>query len=157
MQLVGEKVKILKPPLELLSEAITDSDRFARDRGNALGSGSVERYFRNIGAIEDSFDKKRKNPFDETTLKFAANFKPEDGVNYYMHIDLSSLRRKKGDACGLSMGHASGFKEIYSEERSLDMNLPIVTLDFMGRVLPSPGKDISPTDIMGVVILLREM
>jgi len=156
MQLVGEKVKILKPPMELLGEAIADPDRFARDRANVLGSGSVERYFRNTEAIEKSFDKKRKNPFDEATLRFAADFQPEDGVNYYMHIDLSTLRRKRGDACGLSMGHASGYKEIYSKERSLEMNLPIVTVDFLGRVLPVPGKDISPTDIMGVVIFLRE-
>ena len=151
--------RILQVPLmdfegkpTLLIEAMRDPEKFARDRANIV-RGSIERYFVNLDRIEECVDHAIINPFDEATLQFRADFKPID-VNYYMHLDLSTLRRKKGDACGIAMAHVHGFRDVFGGSDIGVIKSPEITVDFMGRILPVGGREFDINDVLKVVVWL---
>ena len=104
----------------------------------SIPSGSVNPFFRNSEKIQLAIQKgqHKKNPLDEYTYQFDADFVADDDEPRYMHIDLAI----NGDSVGIAMAHATSFEtrsiRMAGEAEPKEVQLPIIEFDFIGRLSP---------------------
>lgn len=144
---------------------------------------SMSKFFRSYSAYNAACKHNMTHPFikDEIVLSNTVNsfedgyqpikfyLKPDitfpnPSAKHYLHLDLAL----SGDAAGISMAHISGWKPLYTkkltddqerfgDEIEYDSSLPIVTVDFMLRIVPpkKPNK-ISIPKIRDFIIYLKQ-
>lgn len=163
--------KIIEVPGEFKSFFQENIETAVRDLGG-LSSQSISRFFKNVEALEKIFDTKRVHPYsEETSINFQGTLLWEKIVRRDMAtgnfvpllnpkaprgiaLDLSTT----GDPTGFVMAHISGKKEvlIHDEEclRSVKVEMPVVTVDFILRVLPPPDYEIDQDSIQRFIFKL---
>jgi len=151
------KERVEKVPIELKEEYELDPDRSVREY-SCRPTEALYPFFRNKTAVNDAFVKDLVNPFDEINLKFSDDFKAkEKEPSRYMHIDLA----KKNDSVGISMCHKSDMirlsrKSIFTKEiMNEEVDLPVITFDFIGKISSSMGQDIILGDIREIIYEIR--
>jgi hypothetical protein len=136
---------ILRVPSSLEPTAKRDLESFIRDIANVTQRG-IRPFIRRKRKIRECL-KGYPNPFNPWTRTFDKDFICKDNFRRYMHIDLGINR----DAVGISMGYVPEFveREIWKESPSDEgklkterVMLPIVKLDFWGRITVRKGEDI---------------
>ncbi len=150
--------RIEEIPIELEQKYRSDPDRAVRDF-SCIPTESVSPFFRNKEKILEAFNVNLINPINEETMRFLNSFEcPEENPpNRYMHIDLA----KSGDAVGISMCHVSGMKtldrtNIFTKEiLNEELDLPVVTFDFIGRLQGDKSNEIILSDVRELVYELR--
>lgn len=157
---VDVETRIERPPVELKQEYKINPERVIRDY-SCIPMDAISPFFRNKDAIYKAFYKNIKNPFNEDTCAFDEDFyceEPENAPFRYMHIDLA----KSGDRCGISMCHVSGTKmvkrinKITNKFITEEIELPIITFDFIGGIQGSKGSNIMIGDVKDLIYDLRK-
>jgi hypothetical protein len=140
---------IIKVPLSLLSAAKGDIENFIRDIANVTETGTrpfIRRRKKIKQAVKDYL-----NPFNPLTRSFKDGYQCFDNYLRYLHIDLSHTR----DSVGIGCSHVPEFVEreeldTFTKEIQRVM-LPIVRVDFWGKILASKREEIILSDIRDIV------
>lgn len=144
---------LLKIPESLRQRFILDPVAATRDAA-CITQGSINPFLSRRDAINAAFNRTRLNPFDDNTMMFDKDFKPQRGVNYYMHVDLGTHH----DKTGISMAHVEGYKKIIrtnpnGEVINSDMEFPLIQFDFVGSISAQDiGEQVMISDIRDLII-----
>lgn len=145
---------IIKVPKSLYSRAKQDLDNFIRDIANVTESGARP-FIRRRKKIRQAV-KDYKNPFVPDLLSFVPGYKCLDMFRRYIHIDLAATR----DSVGIAMSHVPRFverEEIDSYTKEMQrILLPIVHVDFWGRISAMKREEIVLSDIREIIYKLSK-
>jgi hypothetical protein len=147
-QYSGEKFifRGLEIPIEHKVDFDRDPERSLRDIA-AVPSQAVEPFFAFPNRIEENANTERENPTVDDK-QFKDWFKAPDDDPRVIHIDLG-INKKRGDACGLSMGTITGFKESGGEY------LPQIKIDLIMRITSPPGGEVLISDVRQYIYELQ--
>lgn len=127
------------------------TDDFFDDIGDALGrfacmpSNATRGFFRNMEAAETAFS--RFNGVDSEGV-FHPNFRPKEGVRYFVHVDLA----QKHDKCAVAIAHVDKWIAYKVPNSELIEYLPLVVVDAIRWWTPTKEKTV---DFKGVVEFIK--
>lgn len=126
---------------------------FLTNPGNAYGkfacmpSDSTENTFiKDKAAIDEAF--RSANGVDENGI-FAPNFHPKEGVEYYIHVDLSKVH----DRCAVALAHVD--KWVTMKEGYLMENEPLVRVDAVRWWKPSKLEPMDYKQVTDYILNLK--
>lgn len=128
---------------------------FFDDLGDALGrvacmpSNLSDGFFKNKEAIERAFVT--SNGVDEDGI-FRNDFKPKEGVKYFIHVDLA----QKHDHCAVALGHVEKWVEVNIGSVYKEIH-PVVRIDAVRWWTPTKSKSVDFADVRDYIIALRRM
>lgn len=126
---------------------------FFQNVGNALGkyacmpSNLEDGFFKSKEKIEAAFS--RLNGVDENGV-FHPNFKPKDGVEYFIHVDLA----QKHDHCAVALAHVDRWVEFKISD-TYSETLPIVVVDAVRWWTPTKEKSVDFKDVVNFIKSVR--
>jgi|SRR6478736_1408158 len=141
---------VVNPTKDLQRDYAED---FYMDPADAYGgfacmpSNSEDTYFKNMQKAEDSFI--RFNGVDGEGV-FHPDFKPKEGVQYFMHVDLA----QKHDRCAVTMAHVDSWIEYQVSPEQIDV-LPVVIVDAIRWWQPTSDKHVDFADVVNYVKAVR--
>lgn len=141
----------VNPTVRIDSPAMVRAAR--EDLGDFLGrfacmpSNLSDGFFKNKEAIDRAFVT--RNGVDEEGT-FLEDFKPKEGMKYYMHVDLA----QKHDHCVVSMAHVEKWIDVkiggdYSELH------PVVVIDAIRWWTPTKQKTVDFADVRDYIVAVR--
>lgn len=146
---------ILRVPNSLYSRARQDIDNFIRDIANVTETGARP-FIRRRKKIKQAV-KDYRNPFIPNLLDFDSGFRCFDNFRRYMHVDLATTR----DSVGIAMCHVPRFvqrEEIDSYTKEIQrILLPVIRVDFWGRISALKREEIVLSDIREIVYKLSKL
>jgi len=146
---------IIRVPKSLLSRAKQDIDNFIRDIANVTESGQRP-FIRRRKKIKQAV-KDYRNPFIPNLLSFDSDYRCQDMYRRYVHVDLATTR----DSVGIAMSHVPRFverEEIDSYTKEIQrILLPVVRVDFWGRISAMKREEIVLSDIREILYKLSKL
>ena len=127
---------------------------FYRNMGDALGrfacmpSNLEDGYFKRMDKVEEAFS--RMNGVDSEGV-FHPNFQPQDGITYFMHVDLA----QKHDHCAVGMGHVDKWIEYPVGSSGQVEYLPLVVVDAIRWWTPTKDKSVDFKDVIEYIKAVR--
>lgn len=108
---------------------------------------AVDSFFRDKQKVEAAF-KDLRAPFYEN-WEFTEQFKPQDGVNYYMHVDLA----QKSDRAAIAIAHVEDWVEVGSDTyKTVE---PIIKVDAVRWWTPSPQNPVNFSDVKDFIFAVQ--
>lgn len=139
---VTEELKDI--PINFKKDFDRNDSKALRDYA-AIPSLSIQGFFRDPNVIDASINRERTHPMDSLG-RFTDTFYPEDpSVSYYIHVDLA-LGKETGDACGIAMGHLSGYEEVRTMSGIVERR-PKIVIDYMEALRAEPGQELDFSEI----------
>ena len=126
---------------------------FFNNKGNALGkfacmpSNLETGFFKNIEAIEAVFSG--KNGVDEDG-NYMPWFKPQRGVDYYIHVDLAQLH----DHCAVAMAHCEKWVNV-DIGNATGEPYPYIVVDCVRWWTPTKEKSVDFADVRAFIVSLK--
>jgi hypothetical protein len=137
------------------TKKITDfTVAFHKNPADALGrfacmpSDAVDAFFKSRTKIEGAFNKAALAVDQFGRLE--EWFKPEDGKEYFIHVDLA----QKHDHCAVAMGHVDKWVDIKVTD-TYSQPAPIVEVDAVRFWTPTPDKSVDFTEVKDYILALR--
>ena len=109
---------------------------------------AVDAFFKSREKIETAFVL--HNGVDNSIGRFEESFKPQDDVEYFVHVDLA----QKHDHCAVSMAHVSEWVKIRSFN-DYEQVAPKVTVDAVRWWTPTSDKSVDFTEVKDYIISLK--
>lgn len=138
------------------TKKITDFTRsFHENMGNALGkyacmpSNLDEGFFKNMKAVENAFIL--KNGVDENGM-FMDDFLPEEGVTYYIHVDLA----QKKDHCAVAIAHVDKWVSVNIGSENSSVVHPFLKVDCIRYWTPTKEKTVDFADVRNFIVAVRD-
>jgi len=128
-----------------LNEFEKDPIGALRDLGGVTVD-ALQPFFELPEKIEEAFDLKRKDVWNERTRQYEVGFHPLLDVPHALHVDLSKM--KGLDACGIALGHIHGKN---------DLGEPCVYIDMVRRIQGKPDAPIPIEYVRNIIYELRDM
>jgi hypothetical protein len=120
----------------------------ALSRFACMPSDAVDAFFKSRSKIESAF-----NNAALAVDKFGRLeewFKPEEGKEYFIHVDLA----QKHDHCAVAMGHVNKWVEVKVTD-TYSQPAPIVEIDAVRFWTPTPDKSVDFTEVKDYILSLR--
>ena len=137
------------------TKKITDfTVAFHKNPADALGrfacmpSDAVDAFFKSRTKIEGAFNKAALAVDQFGRLE--EWFKPEEGKEYFIHVDLA----QKHDHCAVAMGHVDKWVDIKVTD-TYSQPAPIVEVDAVRFWTPTPDKSVDFTEVKDYILALR--
>lgn len=137
------------------TKKITDfTVAFHKNPADALGrfacmpSDAVDAFFKSRIKIEGAFNKAALAVDQFGRLE--EWFKPEEGKEYFIHVDLA----QKHDHCAVAMGHVDKWVDIKVTD-TYSQPAPIVEVDAVRFWTPTPDKSVDFTEVKDYILALR--
>jgi hypothetical protein len=137
------------------TKKITDfTVAFHKNPQDALGrfacmpSDAVDAFFKSREKIEKAFNK--ANLAVDNFGRLEEWFKPEEGKDYFIHVDLA----QKHDHCAVAMGHVSKWVDIKVTD-TYNQPAPIVEIDAVRFWTPTPDKSVDFTEVKDYILSLK--
>lgn len=127
---------------------------FYRNPGDALGrfackpSNLKDGFFKRMDKVEAAF--RTVNGVDEEGV-FHPQFKPKEGVRYFMHVDLA----QKHDHCAVGMGHIEEWVEYNIGSSGMKEYLPLVKIDAIRYWTPTKDKSVDFKEVIEYIKRVR--
>lgn len=129
--------------------------QFKNNLANALGKfacmpsdSTDDAFFKNKEIISNSFVT--RNGIDEDGV-FLDDFRSEQGVKYFIHVDLSKVH----DRCAVALGHVEKWITIKVGDHYEEMH-PFVKIDAVRWWKPSHDKPMDYKEVVDYIISLRQ-
>ncbi len=137
------------------TKKITDfTVAFHKNPADALGrfacmpSDAVDAFFKSREKIEKAFNKAHLAV--DKFGRLEEWFKPEEGKDYFIHVDLA----QKHDHCAVAMGHVNRWVDIKVTD-TYSQPAPIVEIDAVRFWTPTPDKSVDFTEVKDYILSLR--
>lgn len=119
----------------------------ALSRFACMPPDAIDAFFKDREKVEAAFF--HPNGVDETGA-YRSDFRPKDGVRYFIHVDLA----QKHDHCAVALAHVEKFvqKKIGGQINEI---LPFVVVDAVRWWTPKPGKDVDFADVREYITGLK--
>jgi len=137
------------------TKKITDfTVAFHKNPADALGrfacmpSDAVDAFFKSREKIEKAFNKAHLAVDNFGRLE--EWFKPEEGKDYFIHVDLA----QKHDHCAVAMGHVNKWVDIKVTD-TYNQPAPIVEIDAVRFWTPTPDKSVDFTEVKDYILSLK--
>ena len=137
------------------TKKITDfTVAFHKNPADALGrfacmpSDAVDAFFKSRDKIEKAFNK--AHLAIDSFGRLEEWFKPEEGKDYFIHVDLA----QKHDHCAVAMGHVNRWVDIKVTD-TYSQPAPIVEIDAVRFWTPTPDKSVDFTEVKDYILALR--
>jgi phage terminase large subunit-like protein len=137
------------------TKKITDfTVAFHKNPQDALGrfacmpSDAVDAFFKSREKIEKAFSKAHLAVDNFGRLE--EWFKPEEGKDYFIHVDLA----QKHDHCAVAMGHVNKWVDIKVTD-TYNQPAPIVEIDAVRFWTPTPDKSVDFTEVKDYILSLK--
>jgi hypothetical protein len=141
-------IRVPNDPM-LYNSAYRNIENFIRDIACVPRAG-IQPFIRRRKKVYSAI-KSYRNPFNPYTYSFDPDFKCTDKYQRYMHIDLGVTK----DAVGISMAHVPRVVSRHTIEekskKSMQVDLPVVRVDFWGRITVAKGEEIVLADIRELI------
>lgn len=142
----------VNPTVKIDSPAMVRA--FRENPGDALGryacmpSNLADGFFKNMDAVREAFVL--ANGVDEYGI-FLDSFKPEEGKEYYVHVDLA----QKHDHCAVAMAHVDKWIHV-SVGADYEVEHPVIKVDCIRYWTPSATKTVDFADVRNFITALRD-
>jgi phage terminase large subunit-like protein len=129
---------------------------FMRDPVDSLGRfacmppEAIDAFFKSREKIEAAF--KEMNMAIDETGRFAPWFKPEDGMLYYIHVDLA----QKHDRCAVALAHVDHWRSQRVMGQT-SIPAPFVVVDAVRYWTPTTDKSVDFTEVKDYILDLKRM
>jgi hypothetical protein len=137
------------------TKRITDfTVAFHKNPQDALGrfacmpSDAVDAFFKSREKIEKAFSKAHLAV--DSFGRLEEWFKPEEGKDYFIHVDLA----QKHDHCAVAMGHVNKWVDIKVTD-TYNQPAPIVEIDAVRFWTPTPDKSVDFTEVKDYILSLK--
>jgi hypothetical protein len=137
------------------TKKITDfTVAFHKNPADALGrfacmpSDAVDAFFKSRTKIESAFN--RMPLAIDSFGRLEEWFKPEEGKDYFIHVDLA----QKHDHCAVAMGHVDKWVDVKVTD-TYSQPAPIVEVDAVRFWTPTPDKSVDFTEVKDYILALR--
>jgi hypothetical protein len=137
------------------TKKITDfTVAFHKNPADALGrfacmpSDAVDAFFKSRTKIESAFN--RIPLAIDSFGRLEEWFKPEEGKDYFIHVDLA----QKHDHCAVAMGHVDKWVDVKVTD-TYSQPAPIVEVDAVRFWTPTPDKSVDFTEVKDYILALR--
>jgi hypothetical protein len=137
------------------TKKITDfTVAFHKNPQDALGrfacmpTDAVDAFFKSRDKIEKAFSKAHLAV--DSFGRLEEWFKPEEGKDYFIHVDLA----QKHDHCAVAMGHVNKWVDIKVTD-TYNQPAPIVEIDAVRFWTPTPDKSVDFTEVKDYILSLK--
>lgn len=110
---------------------------------------TLEGLFRDREKVERAF--RAQNGVDNETGQFYEWFKPQEGVRYFVHVDLA----KKHDRCVVAMAHVDRFERKFIAG-TMSEPVPRVVVDCIRYWTPTKEKNVDFAEVRNFIVSLRQ-
>ena len=110
---------------------------------------ATDAFFKNRLVIEKAFSSPKQGV--DTYGRFDDDFKPKEGVKYFMHVDLA----QKHDHCAVALAHVDGWVTMKIGE-NYKQAAPRVIVDAVRYWTPTASKSVDFTEVKDYITNVRE-
>ena len=121
----------------------------ALSRFACMPPDATDAFFKNRAVIEKAFSNPKLNV--DSYGRFDDDFKPKDGVKYFMHVDLA----QKHDHCAVSLAHVDGWVTMKIGDQYKEA-APRVVVDAVRYWTPTASKSVDFTEVKDYITGVRD-